>query len=156
MLSQMLVSQQFEIWVYAKPDFRMPLQCCGLFGSEREACEFGALVRTWLRDRVWSPRFEALFEDDREELWGLLDFISRVMGYDPTTTLVTARKVPHDHPARDNAPMGTPGEHWRLDAGHAPPASPDDDDSDGDDDDSDDHTPLEPPTVMYTTFAEGE
>ena len=50
---------QFEIWLYAKPSFRLHVAECGAFATEAEACRVGALVRQWLQLGVFGPELRA-------------------------------------------------------------------------------------------------
>ena len=123
MLSLDKVSQQqefapfFEVWLYSRPTgLHMPVQACGLFDTEAEACRFGAAVREWIGERKWSEQFDTLPEEEREDLLRLPDLLTRGLGVDPRMVLVTV--APYPKPGGDNTDAGdTMGEHYRLDAG---------------------------------------
>lgn len=145
MVSPANAVEQHEIWLYAPPGTRMPVEACGLFGSEREACRVGARVRDWLRLGVWAAEFDALPDDAVQELYLLRFTLARGMGVDLSRVLVTAR--PYPAAGGDNAPLVVTFGRWRTDAGGAlagPVGTDDDDDGDADDD-----TPLAPPEVVY-------
>jgi hypothetical protein len=146
MLSPVTAAVKYEVWLYARPAFRQPVQCCGLYGSEDEACRVGARVRDWVRLGVFpSDLHDALPDDDLEDLYLLRLSLLRGFGIDLSRVLVTVRKVGGGF--GDNAPLGAEGEHYRLDGAHA--ATDLDDDDDKPDDGTDATTPIVSAEVLW-------
>jgi hypothetical protein len=100
MLSPEVSTGLWEIWLYARPAFRMSVQECGSFPSEQEACRVGAALRMWLQTSVWvedvlGPAAAAVevpeFPDEcREWLLSAPQWL-RDRGIDPARVLVTVR-----------------------------------------------------------------
>lgn len=127
MLSPNAQSQWYEIWIYAHPDHREPVQECGMFQSELEAVRMGARLSLWLHEDILTePLFEMCASlEDRMAIIFLADSL-RKMGIDPKRVMVTARPLA----SHDNAESAVRA-NWRN-------IDPDDDDGD----DADDSTPV--------------
>lgn len=102
----------YEVWIFASPDFRQPVQSCGLFHEEQGAVHAASLLRDYLHIGVWNDNIA----DNADGLEDVLDL--RVLpehlhaaGIDPARVLVTAvRRVPGQS---DNAIAAD----WRTDCG---------------------------------------
>ena len=116
MVSPVQAPVQFEIWLYAKPSFRMSVAECGFFRSEEEACRVGALVRMWLQLGIYGPELRAAIpkRKDRKALF-MLPEVLLDCGVDPARVLVTARRDDTESGDHHDLPPGVPE---RCDAGH--------------------------------------
>lgn len=124
----------WEIWLFARPNFRQPVTECGLFRAadashlaghmaEASAVRMAARLRIWVHEGVWSENLadNASDPDDVRELLLLRESL-QAQHIDPARVLVDAKRIDLTH---DNAESEIPAgwnPYLRTDAGHAPPA----------------------------------
>lgn len=97
MVSTKTAASSWEIWIFAAPDFRLPVSECGFYRSERAAVHAADLLRRWVRDGQWSDNLADGCED-RDEVTALLTLRETLhdCGVDPGRCVVQAIAVGRD------------------------------------------------------------
>lgn len=91
MVSTAKANACYEIWIFAAPDFRLPVSECGFYRTERAAVHAADLLRRWVRFGQWSDNLADGCED-RDEVTALLTLRETLhdCGVDPARCLVQA------------------------------------------------------------------
>lgn len=117
------VSQHYEVWLFASPDYRQPVQECGVCANELDAVHAARFLTQYLHGGPFNENMLDCSPDPvgDEIPLRLLPVSLAEQGIDPTRVYVGAIQVPFA--GGDNA-VPVPAEalaEWRRHAGHVQP-----------------------------------
>jgi hypothetical protein len=92
-LSPSLAHTQWEIWVFAPGDFRMPVQACGFYHTRGRAQQAAGQLSDWLHVGARpSHLLGSLDSESRREVLVMHDELA-ALGVDPAFCVVTVERV---------------------------------------------------------------